>query len=59
MKYNNKNMGNILEAIMGYSWLSHGKKEHDLQEFPEFANYLDNVFMERMVTEDEEEQEET
>eukprot|EP00972_Heterocapsa_arctica_P044708 6596806-Heterocapsa_arctica.AAC.1 len=52
-------MGNILEAIMGYAWRSHSKKEHDLKEFPEFANFLENGLMQRMTTKDEEEQEET
>eukprot|EP00972_Heterocapsa_arctica_P091113 13445511-Heterocapsa_arctica.AAC.1 len=40
MKYNNKNLGNILEAIMGYSWISHYKKQQDLMEFAELANFL-------------------
>eukprot|EP00972_Heterocapsa_arctica_P001234 180663-Heterocapsa_arctica.AAC.1 len=58
MKYNNKNMGNILEAIMGYAWLCHSKKDRDQQEFPEFANFLENGLLQRTTTEDEEEQEE-
>eukprot|EP00972_Heterocapsa_arctica_P089480 13193289-Heterocapsa_arctica.AAC.1 len=43
---------------MGYAWLSHSTKEHDLQEFPEFANFVENGLMQRTTTEDEEEQEE-
>eukprot|EP00972_Heterocapsa_arctica_P077572 11441977-Heterocapsa_arctica.AAC.1 len=42
---------------MGYSWISHYKKEQDLQEFAELANYLDNRMTQRMATEDTEEEE--
>eukprot|EP00972_Heterocapsa_arctica_P106640 15707212-Heterocapsa_arctica.AAC.1 len=43
---------------MGYSWLSQYRKEHEFKEFIEIANYLENGLMQRMVAEDEEEQEE-
>eukprot|EP00972_Heterocapsa_arctica_P068925 10183250-Heterocapsa_arctica.AAC.1 len=42
---------------MGYSWISHYKKEQDLQDFTELANYLDNGMMQRMATADTEEEE--
>eukprot|EP00972_Heterocapsa_arctica_P001911 273536-Heterocapsa_arctica.AAC.1 len=57
-KFNSKNMGNILEAIMGYSFIYHDKKEQGLKDFPELANFLENGLMKRLVEEDEEEEEE-
>eukprot|EP00972_Heterocapsa_arctica_P075067 11077357-Heterocapsa_arctica.AAC.1 len=58
MKHNINNLGNILEAIVGYAWLSQYMKEYDLKEFVEIANYEENGLMQRMTAEDEEDQEE-
>eukprot|EP00972_Heterocapsa_arctica_P079016 11650759-Heterocapsa_arctica.AAC.1 len=58
MKYSVNNMGNILEAIMGYAFLSQYMKESGLKDFMEIANYLENGLMQTMVEEDEEDHEE-
>eukprot|EP00972_Heterocapsa_arctica_P004686 694270-Heterocapsa_arctica.AAC.1 len=42
---------------MGYAWLHHAKKDPDLQEFLEIANFLENGIRYRLMTEDDEEQE--
>eukprot|EP00972_Heterocapsa_arctica_P061723 9102583-Heterocapsa_arctica.AAC.1 len=54
VKYSAANMGNILETIMGYSFISQYMKEEGLKEFTEIANLLENGLMQRMIEEDEE-----
>eukprot|EP00972_Heterocapsa_arctica_P025390 3738911-Heterocapsa_arctica.AAC.1 len=57
MKYSTANLGNILEAIMGYAWISQYMKESGLKEFVEIANFVENGLMQRMIEEDEEDHE--
>eukprot|EP00972_Heterocapsa_arctica_P055489 8186956-Heterocapsa_arctica.AAC.1 len=57
MKYSVVNMGNILEAIMGYAFISQYMKEEGLKDFAEIANFLENGLMHIMIEEDEEDHE--
>eukprot|EP00972_Heterocapsa_arctica_P003767 560857-Heterocapsa_arctica.AAC.1 len=51
-------MGNILEAIMGYAFISQYMKEVGLKDFMEIANFLENTLMEIMIEDNEEDHEE-
>eukprot|EP00972_Heterocapsa_arctica_P093750 13828805-Heterocapsa_arctica.AAC.1 len=50
-------MGNILETIMGYSFIAHFFRVECLMELMEIANYLENALIARATEDDEEEQE--
>eukprot|EP00972_Heterocapsa_arctica_P070918 10478014-Heterocapsa_arctica.AAC.1 len=58
MKYGPNNKGNILETIMGYSFIAHYFKEDSLTEIIEIATYLENALIKRATEDEEEEQEE-
>eukprot|EP00972_Heterocapsa_arctica_P079780 11754908-Heterocapsa_arctica.AAC.1 len=57
MKYSVNNMGNILEAIMGYAFVNQYLKEEGLKDFAEIASFMENGLMQRMIEEDEEDHE--
>eukprot|EP00972_Heterocapsa_arctica_P100425 14809773-Heterocapsa_arctica.AAC.1 len=58
MKYGAKNMGNILESMMGYAFISQYYQEKSLEEFEEIANYVENNIFARATEEEDEEEDE-
>eukprot|EP00972_Heterocapsa_arctica_P004522 672131-Heterocapsa_arctica.AAC.1 len=51
-KFNNVNMGNILEAIMGYAWIYNYKKNAVLAEFQDILNCLETGIQKIQMTEE-------
>ena len=51
-KFNNENMGNILEAIMGYAWIYNYKKNPELAEFQDIPNCLETGIQTMQMTEE-------
>eukprot|EP00972_Heterocapsa_arctica_P028270 4157407-Heterocapsa_arctica.AAC.1 len=51
-KFNNVNMGNILEAVMGYAWIYNYKNNPDLAEAQDILNCLETGIQTMLKTEE-------